>query len=316
MLPSIKYDFKVLMESKVGGKRLQNNLRASSIGFPCDRNHFYSLTEYKEPHSWELQSIFNEGILHERDIEKTLREMGYDVEGNQREFRWENPLITMHIDGMLKKGDKWYPYDAKTINSFDFAKIESAEDIIHSKKPYIRNYCTQILLYMVGTSKDEQNSEYGVLVFKDKQSGKLKDIWFSFDEHCVFADEAIKRAERVYKSVADKTPPERTEDRSLCERCDFKNICLPDLLNQGGLQFLDSADLLYKLEKREELKIFATQYNDLDDEIKTTVKETGAGEKVCGNFLIDVKTVETTRKKPITWSEEKTSYLKINISKV
>jgi hypothetical protein len=42
--------------------------------------------------------------------------MGYEIEGNQREFRLENPLITMHIDGLLKKDSDWLPFDSKSIN--------------------------------------------------------------------------------------------------------------------------------------------------------------------------------------------------------
>ena len=89
MIYNIKEDFETWMKSRVGGKTLQNNLRASSIGLACDRYHYYSLTEYRQPHSWTLQAIFDEGKIHEKDVEEKLRSMGYEVEGMQRQFRIE-----------------------------------------------------------------------------------------------------------------------------------------------------------------------------------------------------------------------------------
>lgn len=305
-------DFEQLMIKKCGGKKLQNNLRASSLGFACDRFHYLALTEYRDPVQPTLQSIFEEGNLHERDVESKLREMGYEVEGNQREFRLDKPLITMHIDGMIRKdGGAWCAYDAKSIASWSFDGINSAEDFIYSKKPHERNYPAQILLYMLAT-----NAEHGCLILKNKQTGWLKDIWFDFDTHIGILDDVIKRAERIYAARDTKTPPERTQDRSLCDRCDFNSICMPDLLANGGISFLDSEDLATKLERRNELKELFDEYNDLDEEVKDTIKKTGVGEKAVGNFLAKVSEVHTTRKKPITWDEEKTSYLKVNITKL
>lgn len=311
MLPNIKEEFESFMKSKVGGPRLQNNLRASSLGFACDRHHYYSLTESKPSPDWKLQSIFREGNLHEKDVEGLIREMGFEVQGMQSDFRLENPLITARIDGELRKNSPWYPFDTKTISPWGFDSINSAEDILFHKQTYVRNYATQILIYMLIKS-----AEFGCLIFKNKQTGELKDIWFSFEQHVSVLDESIKRAERVYKSVADKNPPERTTDRSLCAKCDFKDICLPDLLANGGIQFLDSDDLAAKLSRRESLIESKDEFEDLDAEIKETVKQTGVGEKAIGDFLINIKEVKTMRKKPITWTDEENSYLKVGITKI
>jgi CRISPR/Cas system-associated exonuclease Cas4 (RecB family) len=251
-------------------------------------------------------------MLHEKDVEKKLREIGYEVEGLQKEFRLEKPLVTAHIDGMLRRdGGEWAPYDAKSVNPWDFDGLDSAEDFIHSKKVHQRNYPAQILLYMLATG-----CEHGCLILKNKQTGQIKDVWFDFNEHVGILDEALKRAERAYKAKDNKSPPNRTDDRSLCAKCDFKDICLPDLLANGGVEFINSDDLQQKLEKRETLKTAADEFNDLDEEIKKTLKETGTGEKAIGDFLITIKERVTTRKKPITFTEETTSYLTVNIGKI
>lgn len=313
MLPSVREDFEAFMKSKTGGKRLQNNLRASSVGFACDRHHYYSLTEEKDAPSWKLQAIFSEGNLHEKDVEEKLRQMGYEVQGMQSDFRLQNPLISARIDGEFRKigVGEFYPFDTKSISSWGFDDINSAEDVIHHKEAYFRNYATQILLYMFIKSK-----EYGCLIFKNKQTGELKDIWFSFEEHVSILDESLKRAERVYKAVAMKEPGKRTDDRSLCERCDFKAVCLPDLINDGGMKAIQSPELIAKLERREVLKTAAKEYDDVDTEVKKLIKTTGAGEKVCGPFLIQVKQYDVTRKVPLTWRDESTTSVRININKI
>lgn len=310
-LPQIGKDYEALMREHIGGRRLQNNLRASSLGFACDRHHYYSLTEYRPVHDWRLQSTFEQGNVHEKDVEKYLREMGYEVQGMQSDFRLEKPLVTARIDGELRKNSPWYPYDAKSCSPWTFDEINSAEDVIHNDLAYVRNYATQILLYMLLKS-----AEYGCLLFKNKLTGELKDIWFSFDQHVGILDESLKRADRVYKAVADKKPGERTEDRALCNKCDFKDICLPDLLADGGIAYLDSADLAYKLDRRFELEDAADEYAKLDKEIKDVVKQTGEGEKTCGDYMLQVKKIEATRKVPLTWTEEKNSYFRVNIAKI
>jgi len=312
MIYDLNKDFQEYMQSKVGGKRYQNNVRASSAGHLCKRKHFYDLTEPHEPPKVDLIPIFSDGLLHERDVEEKLRAMGYRVDSTQKEFRLENPLLSCHIDGMLSKdGGPEYPFDTKSINGYDFDKINCAEDLIFSKKDHQRNYPVQILTYMYATEK-----EYGLLIFKNKANGQIKQVVFSFDEHCKYLDATFKIIDQVYIDVKNKTPSERTDDRSLCAKCSWKNICLPDLLANGGIQFIDSEDLAQKLSRREELIESKDEYENLDSEIKEIVKQTGVGEKAVGDFLIQIKEVKTMRKKALTFTEEPSNYLKVSISKI
>lgn len=312
MIYDIQSDFRNYIDGLRRHGSLQNNLRASSIGFECDRKHYYDLTERREAPSVELQSIFEEGKHLEKFTEKQLMEMGYELNDRQREHRLENPLITAHIEGQLRKGDgPWYPYDVKSCNPWDFTGLNSAEDFLLSKKPYQRNYATQILTYMLAV-----NAEYGCLILKNKQTGWIKDVWFSFEEHVSLIDDAIKRAQRVYEAHSAKQIPAYTTDRSLCSRCDWAKICLPDLVSNGGVEFLQSPELEEKLRDRDRLAEAAEQYEELDAEIKSIVKQTGTGEKAVGDWLLTVKERNTTKKVPITFREEKSSYLVVNIAKI
>lgn len=312
MIYDIQSDFRNYIDGLRRHDTLQNNLRASSIGFECDRKHYYDLTERRKAPSIELQSIWEEGKHLEKFTEKQLIEMGYELNDRQREHRLENPLITAHIEGKLRKGDgPWWPYDVKSCNPWDFPKLTSAEDFILSKKPHQRNYATQILIYMLGTE-----SEYGCLIMKDKQTGQVRDVWFSFNEHISLLDEAIKRAQRVYAAREAKQAPERTENRDLCSRCDWASVCLPDLINNGGVDFIESEELAEHLKRRADLKELAAEYEEIDDKIKSTVKQYGTGEKVCGNWLMTVKQRSVKKKVPLTWTEQENSYLVVNIAKI
>lgn len=284
-LPNIKEKYLKLLASKIGGEKLQNNLRASSVGFPCDRKHFFDLTLPHPPHSVELQSIFDEGSVHEASVEKSLREMGFIVEGMQMDFRIDDPLITGRIDGKVGiPGGKMYAFDTKSISQWGFAEIDSAEDLIHSKKHWHKLYPIQIMTYMYMT-----NSDYGCLVFKNKQTGMLKDIWFNFNEHVAALDTTFKRAKRVYGNVKKKVEGEFCSDLELCSQCSWKETCLPDIIYKDGVKIIESPELIELLETREKTKDSHKEWGSADGRIKKMLKELPSGEKVAGDFVIQIK---------------------------
>lgn len=284
-LPNIRERHLEYLKNKIGGEKLQNNLRASSVGFPCDRKHYYDLTLPHPPHSVELQSIFDEGNVHETSVEKTLREMDFVVEGMQKDFRIDDPLITGRIDGMIGlPGEKMYPFDTKSISQWGFEEINSAEDLIHSKKHWHKLYPIQIMAYMYMT-----NSEYGCLVFKNKQTGMLKDIWFSFNEHVSALDATFKRAKRVYENVKKKTEGDPCGNMELCSQCPWKETCLPDIIYKGGAKIIESPELVGLLEIREKTKESHKEYGQVDGRIKKMLKELPSGEKMAGDFVIQIK---------------------------
>lgn len=281
---NITEDYAALMDKERSGRKFQNNLRASSLGIPCDRRHYYSLTEAQEPPSQKLMSIFRLGNWIEKMGIEMLREMGYIVNDEQKEFRLEKPLIMCHIDGMLKKDGPFSPFDIKSMNQFDAAKMTTAEDFLLSKKAHQRNYPVQLLTYMYAT-----NSEYGYLIIIDKQTGWPTVVVFSFDAHVQYLDAALKMADRVYQARDTKTPPERTEDIDLCLQCPYRKKCLPDLKTASNVKLIENEEIPEKIGRILELKEFVKEHDSLDDEIKKMFTDAGPGEYVSGDFLIRVK---------------------------
>jgi hypothetical protein len=133
------------------------------------------------------------------------------------------------------------------------------------------------------------NAQYGCLILKNKQTGQVKDVWLSFDEHVSFLNEAFKRAERVYEAVAKKEPPARTDDMDLCLQCDFRHVCLPDLKFSPGVKVIEGEEVAKKLSRLEELKPLKKEYEEIDGEVKDAFKQAGVGEYVTSDWLVRVK---------------------------
>lgn len=289
----------------------QNNLRGSDIGFPCDRYHYHAIRDWKERtlHDPETQGVFDEGHLHEKDVTMKLMEMGFEIVEQQRSFQLDKPLITGHIDGKLRWNGRTFPYDVKSIQPFDFAKIASAEDLLYSKKVHLRKYPAQLQIYLLMSGE-----EIGCFILKNKITGRLRPIWMAIDYD--FCEQLLKRGERAYKAIETGSPPDRTTDFDVCMKCPFRHICLPDLKAGPGITPIDDAELSGMLERREQLSPLAKEFEELDEEIKEQAKAGGVGEKVCGDFLLRVKEQKKKTKVPLTWEEKETSYLVTKILKL
>lgn len=308
--PPIEEAIKKLKRSKI--KQMpQNNLRASTLGHACDRYHYYSIANYQDRvlHDEKLQSIFDEGYLHEGDTIRQLQDAGFEITETQRPFQLDNPLITMHIDGKIKWEGVKFPFDVKSISANLYPQMNSSEDFMFSKYHYHRNYVAQMQLYLLGTGE-----EYGLLILKNKGTGEIKGIPMMID--IAFCDNLIKRAERVYSALSSKTPPARTDIMELCLECPFAQVCLPDLKFGEGIRTLDNKTLEELLDRRETLYDGSKEFEEIDKQVKGIVTQSGPGETLIGKYLIKVVEIKTTKKVPITWNDEESKYLKTTILKV
>lgn len=309
-LPDIDGAWKALKHTRIK-QYPQNNLRASSAGHPCARYHYHSIHDWREKqlHDEILQSIFDEGAMHEKDVIAQLNVMGFQIVEQQRSFQLDKPLITGSIDGILRYKNKDFPFDIKSINPYDFNKIQTIEDLMFSKKIHQRKYPAQLQLYLLMS-----NNDVGCLIFKNKLTGELKTIFAQIDYD--YTEQILKRAEVVYAALAKNEPPKCINDFDACKECPFRHICLPDLKMGEGVIVMDDAELNGLLERREELAPMAKEYKTIDEDVKEVVTAGGQGEKVCGSFFIQVTEHERKNKVPDTWHEEVSKYLRTQIVKL
>lgn len=257
-----------------------NSNRCSEIGHECLRYLVYNRTRWQEKalHGPGLQMVFNMGREMEDIVLKELREAGFAINEQQRAFNWPEYQLTGSIDGKIIIDGKAYPLEIKSASPFAFDSINSADDIRNHKYHYMRKYISQLTLYLL-----LDNKERGVLIFKNKSTGQLKEIWIDLDYD--LGESLLQKAASVNKHVQEGTiPPPIDYDEKICGDCPFQHICTPDRIGQE-VQVDHDETLAELLKKYEELKPFAKQYKEVDEAISEKVK--GRAKILIGDFFID-----------------------------
>ena len=281
----------MLVEKVIEYKKTQikqwpvNSNWASAIGHECDRYLVLSRTKWQEKtlHGVDLQFRFDEGKLHEQAVLKILQESGIEVIEQRRAFSWPEYQITGKIDAKVLVENKAIPLEIKSASSFSYKSINSIEDLLNGKYPYLRKYPAQLTLYMLMS-----NEEQGLFIFKDKGSGQLKEILMPLDY--AYGESLIQKAERVNKHFKNNTIPDPIPyDEMICGDCGFIHICLPEI-KRDALEIKNDPEIELKLRRWEETKSIAKEYELLDKEIKGQFKN--QEKVVIGDYFITGKPQE------------------------
>lgn len=261
----------------------QNNLRCSSIGHPCARYVYLSITNWEDKAAPDvnLQSIFQLGNTLETHTIEKIKEAGFEViTPTTRSFRIDPQGITGREDLRIKDPEtgELIPVEVKSISPFEFDKLNSFKDFVNHKKPFIRAYAAQIQLYMLKFGK-----EYAFFALINKLTGQIKFIRVDFDyEYC---EKILSKADYINDCLEKKTPPEACEEIGLCENCDLKHICGECKRTPADFEIDGELDAL--IERKQELAIPKKEYEEVDKQIKAIV---GEREKIItGAYLIERK---------------------------
>lgn len=280
--------------------------RASDLGHECLRYLVLNRTRWQEKvlHNVRLQTIFDEGNLHEKAVIRDLMDAGLDVIEQQRAFDWPEYQITGHIDLKIADNGKVVPIEIKSASPFSFQSINRIQDLYDGKYHYLRKYPAQMTLYLLMDEKEE-----GMFIFKNKVTGELKEIPMTLDY--ALGESLLRKAEAINKHVVDGSLPEPREyDEQICGECPFVHICLPEV-KRDALELETDPELEEKLNRYFELKPSKSEYDKLDKEIKAKFKEQ---EKVMvGEYLIMGKWITT---KGYTKTVPDGQYWKTKISKL
>ena len=259
--------------------------RASDLGHGCLRYLVLNRTRWQEKtlHDTRLQTIFNEGNLHEKAVLRLLEDAGFNIIEQQRAFEWKEYGITGHIDCKIALNGKVPPTEIKSASSFMFDSINNIQDLYNGKYHYLRKYPAQLDLYLLMDEKPE-----GLFIFKNKQTGALKEIWMPINYD--LGEKLLKKAEAINKHVAEATLPDCIPyDEMICGDCGFEHICLPEV-KRDALELETDPELEGKIERWFELKPYNKEYDSLDKEIKARFKE--QDKVIVGNYLITGKMIQ------------------------
>jgi len=262
-----------------------NSNRASEIGHPCDRYLVFLRTrgEDKKLHDWKLQSIFNEGNVHEKAVLETLINAGFRITEQQRPFKMNSQNITGHVDCKVLDNGHAIPVEIKSCSPYVFKTLNTVEDLFNGKYLYLRKYPAQLTLYMLMSDIDR-----GCFLFKNKLTGEIKEIPMRLSYE--YAESLLQKAERINKYIKDEVVPDVIPyEEDICGQCSFLHVCLPEIKREAT-EISDDPEVEKDLARREELKPLVREYNNLDDKLKMKFKE--KDKLIIGSYLIEGKWTE------------------------
>lgn len=246
-----------------------NNFRASDIP-DCDRAMVYSVLNWQEraKHNTGLQAIFDAGNKEELNVKHRLGyQLGLEFIQQQAPFEIKNRagevMCRGHIDGKILYEGKAIPVEIKSMNENIFNSIKSIDDF--QKKPIHRKYLRQMQLYLYGN-----NEEAGIFILSNFRFEKIFVVALDYGE----CEKILQRIENNWELVKQKKYPDSIEySPKICDNCPFSHLCLPDRENKGSL-IIDNDEIESQLVRRAELKPLVNEYNEIDETIKNTFKDT------------------------------------------
>jgi len=266
--------------------------RASEIGHACTRYLTYCRTAWEKATLPDvgLQYIFQEGKLQERVVIADLNDCGFHVLGQQRDYFDDEHKLSGHgdckialpTDGPPGTEAAVYPAEIKSMSPYTWQTVDGWESLRDSRYVHMRKYPHQLNTYLWFAQ-----AASGFFLFKNKTTGRIKQVWLPYQADMMAAD--LEKCGVVNEHVAAGTVPDRIEDRDWCSSCRFNHLCLPDVINEGA-RFLDDAELLEKLERRDALVPLKKEYEALHKEV--TVELKGCEEAIIGDFSISGKWID------------------------
>lgn len=259
--------------------------RASEIGHPCLRYLVFKRTRWADAtlHDVALQFVFDEGNIQERAVLRDLEDAGVAIIEQQRDYHWPEFQLSAHLDGKVKLLDELSPIEIKSMSPFVWVKINTIEDLKYSKMTHLQKYPAQLNVYNLLS-----NSHRGFMILKNKSTGQLKEIEVPLDYE--YAEGLLKKCEAINTHVKNGTTPDPIPwSENTCGRCQFAHICLPEAKREA-IDLTDDPELEVKLKRRAELAPLRSEYEEIDEEVKTILKE--RPKVVCGDFLVIGKWIE------------------------
>lgn len=259
-----------------------HNLRASSIGHPCERYLYLQIKNWEEmkPHDVGLQSIFNLGNTLEDFTIENIKRAGYEVfTPTQRSFKIDvkGGIITGREDIRIKdENGELLPVEIKGLSPFVYDKLNCIDDFFKHPKAYVQGYPAQLFIYMLHFGKEK-----GFFALTNKLTGETKFIEVPFDYD--LGEKYLSKAERIYKCLHDETLPEATEDIRHCEGCSLSHICGENRRTATEIDLDDELD--YLINRKNELAPAKKEYEQVDKQIKAKVGD--RSKILTGEYLIE-----------------------------
>lgn len=242
--------------------------RASTLGDVCERRLVLYRTKGDQAAQIDptLQSIFEEGKLHERETKRLLSDLGYDLIGAQQSFPKNDYNITGHIDGVLSDDGVPFVAEVKSLNPNSWVRIKTIDDIRYSGASWMKKWFDQAQLYCVLSGIDR-----GIFILKNKSTGEIKVIPFELDHEAV--ESLLDRAVRIENYIKLGELPEPITSPRECSQCPFfQRVCFPQVNFGEGMAMIMDEDLIEMAEQRDRHAEGHRLYKEADEVLKERLR--------------------------------------------
>jgi CRISPR/Cas system-associated exonuclease Cas4 (RecB family) len=283
-------------------------LRASSIGFPCDRHLWYFAEEYEKYEDPKSERIFAVGTALEPVAIKWLEEDGWEVSYNpgsqkaaiEQTIPVKGGEIRGHLDAIISRPEVGcILIDVKTMNDRAFAnwKRQGTE----GKSP---QYLDQIHVYADAaiTAKLAPIDRLGIVaVNKNNSDMQIEILDYSISIERMM--EIRERAERIFSLTEAPEPGPRYQGWS-CNYCAYRNACdmrpAKDTTPVGdGVAVTTEEDIINAMELLQEARDMEKSAKELEANAKEVidekVKKQGIKSVSGGSLILTLKEVSTSR---------------------
>lgn len=280
-------------------------MKASKVGFPCDRNLWYAVNNIQGKTSPRSQRIFDVGAALEPVVINWLNQDGwttfYNPGSQTAAMELYAPIKGGKIGGhpdcfMSRASMENILADIKTMNERAFLSWKRNGTL--KDKP---QYADQLHVYAYAAMKSGMPVTKLAVVGVNKNNSALHIDFFDFDHERM--DKIIGRSEKI---LAAETPPEQGErmENWACRYCEYSNICelakkeYDTHVDDGALKTNDP-DTVNAIELLNEARELSKCGKELEDEAKTVlddkVRKQGVKSVNTGNFILVINEVKTSR---------------------
>lgn len=272
----------------------------SDISHECMRYLVYARTHWEEriKPGAEFLGILEDGKILEDAVIRELQQAGYIITEQQIRFWDEETRLSGKCDGRLEDPDthEKFLFEVKAMSQWAWERINSIEDMLKDKGSWRRHWPAQFNLYLHFDRRNrpphQPAADEGLFILKNKQNALLKPIWVKYDPE--LAEAMMTRAREINAYVQSPTldeadghlPARISPALGLCQDCNFRLTCLPDIDMGDGVEVLSDAALLEMLNRRAELDPARKEYEKLDELVKKAVKGRNV---IVGDYYITSK---------------------------
>lgn len=271
------------LSRRTSGYPRQNPI-ASDISV-CTRELVLQMTNWQDrplPET-DLKARFERGNVLQEEITRELMALGFAVGIDRLPFEIKDAkghvILRGKVDGFVTYEGKQYPMEIKTVDPLIFRCVNTVHDF--QRWHWMAKYPAQLMGYLYGN-----NMEEGFFLLDDcKGTWKLLPLILDYAE----MEKILRRCEQAVDHRDSGTLPDYYTDAEVCRKCwAFGRVCFPPIAAEGTI-LLDDPEFEAKLERREELFPAHKEYEDLDEDVKKSVR--GKNGVLVGRFLITGKEI-------------------------